>query len=71
MSGYESPSPEDEVVAGGAQTDGSTSDLDEADLQDDERPVDEAAARAHDVQPDDEKPVLEPDSPVADADGES
>lgn len=57
MSGYESPRPEDEVVGAGVDTSG----FDAEDLKGDERPIDEAAARAHDVQPDDEKPVLEPD----------
>jgi len=61
MSGYESFPPEDEVAdaALGAGA------LNITDLVGDDRPVDEAAAAAHDVQPDDEKPVLNPD-PVAD-----
>ena len=66
MSGYETPRPEDEVVEGGATTEGTAHDLDAADLSGDDRPVDEAAARAHDVQPDDEKPVLEPDGIASD-----
>ena len=49
MSGYETPRPEDEV----------TSDFEAEDLRDDDRPIDPAAAKAHDVQPDDEKPVLD------------
>lgn len=57
MSGYESPRPEDEVAEAGMDTSG----FDADDLAGDDRPVDEAAARAHDVQPDDDKPVLEPD----------
>jgi hypothetical protein len=54
MSGYESPRPEDEV----------TPDFEAADLTGEDRPVDDAAAKAHDVQPDDDKPVLEPDASV-------
>lgn len=54
MSGYETPRPEDEV----------TSDFEAEDLRDDDRPIDPAAAKAHDVQPDDEKPVLDPDPAV-------
>jgi hypothetical protein len=56
MSGYESPRPEDEVTL-----DEVPSEFDADDLAGDERPVDEAAAKAHDIQPDDEKPVLLPD----------
>jgi hypothetical protein len=54
MSGYETPRPEDEV----------TPDFEAADLSGDDRPIDPAAAKAHDVQPDDEKPVLNPDASV-------
>ncbi len=57
MSGFESPRSEDETIDGAP--DGA--ELDAADFDPDERPVDVAAARAHDVQPDDDKPVLEPD----------
>ncbi len=52
MSGYETPRPQDEV----------TPDFDAQDLRGEERPVDDAAAKAHDVQPDDEEPVLNPDA---------
>lgn len=62
MSGYESPRPEDEIV--GDEVDPSP-ELHAEDLQGDERPVDEAAAHAHDVQPDDDKPVL-PDDDLVD-----
>lgn len=57
MSGYESPRPEDEIVDDPKPT----PDFDADDLKGDERPVDEAAAHAHDVQPDDDKPVLADD----------
>lgn len=65
MSGYESPQPEDEIVDDVPTSSG----LDADDFDPDERPVDEAAAIAHDVQPDDDKPVLPPNDP-ADDDGE-
>jgi len=67
MSGYESPRPEDETIDGAPNG----ADLDAADFDPDERPVDEAAARAHDVLPDDEKPVLLPDSLDDDEDDEA
>lgn len=54
MSGYESPRPEDEVAP----------DVDARDLTGEDRPVDDAAARAHGEQPDDDKPVLNPDASV-------
>ena len=68
MSTPETPRLDDDAIDERPTNDLEPSDLDELDLSGDERPVDEAAARAHDVHPDAERPVLEPDDdPVADA----
>lgn len=68
MSASDTPRPDDDAIDDRPTNDLEPSELDELDLSGDERPVDEAAARAHDVHPDAERPVLEPDDdPVADA----